>query len=333
MPTWGQILHELNATPAPAPAGGPDFDGVRRKYLAVLRQQTGRAVILYGTSFLEGKPVPAANLQISLGDVQGFMEAVSNVREQELDLIIHSPGGLAEATESIVRYLRTRFKHIRAIVPLSAMSAATMLALAADEIVMGSHSQLGPIDPQFVLATPEGPRAAPAQAIIDQFEQAKTDCKDPSNLAAWTPILRGYGPGLLAQCEHQKELAVELVGKWLAQYMFSGEKGRVAKGRKVASWFADYKRFKSHGRPVRVEDLKDLDLKIVLLEDDQALQDAVLSVHHVMMHTFAMSDTFKIIENHHGRAFIGHHRTVVVPTQAGPQPPRAERRRQKRAAK
>jgi ClpP class serine protease len=66
------------------------------------------------------------------------MEAVSNVEEREVDLILHSPGGSAEAAESIVEYLRTRFDRVRVIVPVAAMSAATMMALSADEIVMGS---------------------------------------------------------------------------------------------------------------------------------------------------------------------------------------------------
>lgn len=100
------------------------------------------------------------------------MEAVSNVSERKLDLILTSPGGSPEAAESIMDYLRSRFDHIRAVVPVAAMSAATMMALACDEILMGTHSQLGPIDPQLTVVTPEGPRSSPAQAILDQFGRA-----------------------------------------------------------------------------------------------------------------------------------------------------------------
>lgn len=336
MPTWGQILNELQGTLTPQ--GAPDFDGVRRKYLQQLYNYTHRAVILYVTSFLESKPAAPADLQINTLDVQGFMEAVSNVQERQLDLIIHSPGGLAEAAEAILRYLRTRFDHIRAIIPLTAMSAATMLALGADEIVMGRHSQLGPIDPQFVLATPEGPRAAPAQAILDQFEQAKVDCQNPANLAAWMPILRGYGPGLLAQCQHQKDLAIQLVTEWLSKYMFANTPQAPDKAAKVASWFADYQRFKSHNRPVRLEDLQGLDLSITPLESDQRLQDGVLSVHHAAMHTLSMTLAVKIIENQHGRAFVKNLPPPMKlqiasqpqPSQPQPQLSRAERRRQER---
>lgn len=167
MPTWGQIGSELGLPDNRTPQGGPDFDKVRRKYLAELHRITGRATILYSTSWTEVRPALPQAIQLALGDVQGFMEAVSNVSERELDLVLHSPGGQAEAAESIMSYLRQRFDHIRVIVPLAAMSAATMMALGADCIVMGQHSQLGPIDPQFSITTPEGARTSPAKAILD----------------------------------------------------------------------------------------------------------------------------------------------------------------------
>ncbi len=60
------------------------------------------------------------------------------------------------------------------------MSAATMWAMAADEIVMGKHSQLGPIDPQVSL--PSGV-TVPAGALIDQFRGASRECsEDPSQI-------------------------------------------------------------------------------------------------------------------------------------------------------
>ena len=69
------------------------------------------------------------------------MEAVSNVSERELDLILTRLGGDPDAAGSIMAYLWTRFGHITAVVPVAAMSAATMMALACDEILMGGHSR------------------------------------------------------------------------------------------------------------------------------------------------------------------------------------------------
>ena len=263
------------------------------------------------------------------------MEAVSNIEGPTLDIIVHSPGGSAETAESIVSYLRKRFEHIRAIVPLAAMSAATMIVLSADEIVMGKHSQLGPIDPQFVITTPEGPRSAPAKAILKQFDRAKEECKTPGNIAAWMPILRGYLPGLLTQCEDSQQLAEQLVSQWLRDYMFSGESDACAKACKVSAYFADYDEFLSHARPIDLEQALELGLNVTELESDEDLQDAVLSVHHATMHTFSGTSSVKIIENHRGRTWAVLSGQVTL-SPSGPeplqqrQPNRRERRRQNR---
>lgn len=76
------------------------------------------------------------------GDVHALMEVCHDVGDKDLDLILHSPGGSPQAAEQMLNYLRTQFDHIRAIVPLQAKSAATMMALGCDEIVMGDHSEL-----------------------------------------------------------------------------------------------------------------------------------------------------------------------------------------------
>ena len=302
MPTWGEIASELSQSLTAN--GGPDYDGVRRKYLKRMSELTGRAVILYATAWFESRPMPPGELQVGTPDVQGFMEAVSNINESQLDLIIHSPGGTAEAAESVMEYLRQRFDHIRVFVPIAAMSAATMMALAADEIVMGQQSQLGPIDPQLIISSPEGTRSAPAKAILNQFELAKEECKVWTNLAAWTPILRIYSPGLLTQCRDSQKLASTMVAGWLEQYMFAGEEGAATRAQEIADWFADYESFNSHGRRVGREQAREKGVKVANLETDHKLQDALLSVHHATMHTFATTGMLKIIENHNGRAWI-----------------------------
>jgi hypothetical protein len=188
MPTWSGILHELQNTRTPS--GQPDFDGVRRKYLAGLCAQTGRSVILYAAKWTQGATnTDPDTISINDEDLQGLMEVIHGLPDAPLDLIVHSPGGSAEATEMVVHYLRSKFTHIRVIVPQAAMSAATMLACAADEIIMGKHSALGPIDPQFIIGGPFGRGAVPAQAILDQFDLAREECRDPAKLAAWLPML------------------------------------------------------------------------------------------------------------------------------------------------
>ncbi|WP_420621194.1 SDH family Clp fold serine proteinase [Candidatus Poriferisodalis sp.] len=335
MPTWGELLRELNdlEQKAASPGGGQPNDGqspcdrLRRKYLKLLSEHTKRATICYSTSWMENKPVPngSETLTVALRDIHGFMEAASNIEVRELDLIITSPGGDADAAEAIMGYLRSRFDHIRAVVPVAAMSAATMMALSCDEILMGTHSQLGPIDPQFTVTAPEGQRSSPAQAIIDQFELAKAECQDPANLGAWLPILRTLAPGLVAQCTHAIERAKQFVTDQLTAHMLSGDDDAAAR---VAEWFADFPRFKSHGRPVRIDDVESQNLRVIRLEDDDKLQDLVLSVHHATRLTFGRTAATKLIENHRGRAFIESMHVqptgpieIAIPTAPGiPQP-------------
>jgi membrane-bound ClpP family serine protease len=303
VPTWGEILQEISgALPTQGPAV---FDHVRRKYLVLLAEHTKRNTILYATKWTQPGVTDPGLISITAEDVQGLMEVVHGLDGKVgLDLILHSPGGSPDAAEAIVHYLRSKFTHIRVFVPQAAMSAATMVACSADEIVMGKHSSLGPIDPQFIVSSPQGIMALPAQAILDQFELAKEDCKDPALLGAWAPILPLYGPSLLVQCYNALELAEELASEWLQKWMFAGDPKRKKKATAIARRLADHSRFKSHGRPIHRDMAKEMGLKIVDLENDQALQDLVLSVFHATTHTFGSTIAVKIIENQQGHAFV-----------------------------
>lgn len=147
MPTWGAILRELGESAATR-GGVPDFDAVRRRYLLALQTHTGRSAILYASRFMDpALQVPPGMLTISDEDIPGLMEVIHGLPGPDLDLILHSPGGSSEAAEACVSYLRSKFRYLRAIVPVMAMSAATMVCCAADVVVMGKHSFLGPVDP------------------------------------------------------------------------------------------------------------------------------------------------------------------------------------------
>lgn len=305
MPTWGELIPEIQQ--AAAQHGVAAFDVVRRKYLSALSAHTGRNAILYATRWTQGGAVDPSLISITLEDVQGLMEVVNKLDGKHgLDLILHSPGGSPDAAEAMVHYLRSKFKDIRVIVPQAAMSAATMIACASDRIAMGKHSSLGPIDPQFLVSTPSGTMVHPAQAILDQFDLAKAQCKDPQLLGAWVPILPQYGPSLLVQCMNALDLAEDLVSEWLRTWMFAslGTKKAARKARAIARKLSNHSAFKSHSRPIHRDGVKALGLTVDDLESDQTLQDLVLTVYHATMHTFSATAAAKIIENQLGRAFV-----------------------------
>ncbi len=69
--------------------------------------------------------------------------------EKDIDLVLHTPGGLVLAAVQIARAINHRKGKVRVVVPHYAMSGGTLIALAADEIIMSKNAVLGPVDPQL----------------------------------------------------------------------------------------------------------------------------------------------------------------------------------------
>ena len=292
MPEFQKIQQEI--------AGVSPPDDVRRAYIKKLHQKTGRPTAVYASAYTV-KDVPAAGASIGAQDVQFFMAALHELKGDELDLVIHSPGGTSEATEQIVNYLRSKFTNLRVIVPQSAMSAATMLACAANRIVMGKHSAIGPIDPQ--VQTPNG--VFPAQSILDEYDFAKQEIpSSPHTAALWAKKIMQFPPGLLIVCKNQVDRAQKLVGEWLAKYMFAGEQDATAKAESIAQWLGAHSEHLTHGHPIGIKLAREKGLVVDCLEDDQDLQDLVLSVFHATVATFLMTPCIKIVENHMGNGSL-----------------------------
>lgn len=287
---------------------------MRRKYLQSLHSSTGRNIILYSTAWIQK---PQQNqpqvFTITDEDIDGLMEVTSNLDGDALDLILHSPGGSPESAESVVQFLRSKFGDIRIIVPHAAMSAATMICCAANEILMGPQSSLGPVDPQVILDTPTGRRSVAAQSILDQFKMAKEECQKPSNLGYWTPILRQYGPSLLKTCQEARELSRELVKDWAKSYMFSAEspEDAITHSANLADALLKRKKFKSHSRHIGREEARDYGFNISDLENASFAEEA-MSVYFSAVHTHSQTDAAKIIENHLGKAFVKHVRQIQI---------------------
>ena len=302
MPIWSDVLRELHEGTSEGQAA--NFDGVRRKYLTSCYEYTGRETILYASGWLQKEGISTNLTSIVDEDIHGLMEVTSNFTTQEIDLILHSPGGFVSSAEAIVSYLRSRFSYIRVIIPQFAKSAATMIACAADEIVMGRHSFLGPTDPQLLLSTPLGLRNVAAQDILNQFDMARDECSDPSKLSTWLPMLSQFGPDIVIRCQNDVNLSKLLVENWLTTYMFKNDQDSKTKAKSIADWIVGEGESKGHNRHIPKKELIAKGLKIKCLEKDQELQDLCLSVFHAVTLTFSNTAATKIIESHRGQAFI-----------------------------
>jgi ATP-dependent protease ClpP protease subunit len=298
MPSRIDIFDEISQ------ARGGAQDTIRRAYLKQLSDETGRDTVILSSafSFTLPKNVPGSALSITNEDVQGFMSAFHGLNKDELDLIIHSPGGSLEAAWQIVNYMWSKYDNIRAIIPQNAMSAATMIACACDEIIMGKHSAIGPIDPQITIPTESGSFTAPAQSILDEFERAKDDIKkDPSCAPIWVRRMDKYPIGVLKICDNTKRLSEERVCEWLKTRMFKDDADKQTKGRDIAKWLGETNIHKSHSRPINITEARSRGLVVNPLEDDNTFQDMVLSVFHASMATHRFTACTKFIENQNGK--------------------------------
>lgn len=182
------------------------------------------------------------------------------------------------------------------------MSAGTMLACSADEIIMGKHSFIGPIDPQFILQTSVGIQAVPAHAILEQFEKAQKEIADnPKLLNSWLPMLSQYGPALLILCKNQIDFGRQLVENWLNSFMFKGKDGNDAK--RIAEYLSNHGNFKTHSKHLNINLAKSLGLVVSDIESSQGFQEHVLSAFHATMLTLNTA-AVKIICNQNGNTFV-----------------------------
>lgn len=286
-----------------------------------VQQITGRDLVVYATDFATQNQLKAqitGNLtSISPQDKDGFDTITRNLSGGTLDVLLYSPGGSPEVTESIVDLLRHRFSHIRFIIPNMAKSAATMLSLSGNQILMDDMSELGPIDPQLAIRG----RYIPAQAILDQFATAQRQISaDRNTLPTWVPILQEYGPGLLSICENVLALSEELVSEWLKRYMFAGERGAGQKARRIARHLNNHNHFRTHSRYVGITELTSLGVKVFDMRTWPELQEAVHDVYTALMLTFDSTGACKIFENSHGEAQVVSVQ-VTPPAQPGPPTP------------
>lgn len=307
MPDWSEILREINTN---STTHGTPFDQARRTYLKRLSDITKRNTIVYYSGWHQkGHLAPAGGVNFSINDADksGFMTAIHKMdRSLGLDLLLHTPGGDVAATESLVDYLRQMFTNIRAIIPQIAMSAGTMIALACNEIVMGKQSSLGPIDPQF--------GGIPAHGVIEEFNQAKKDITSNPVLAnLWIPILQKYQPTFIGECQKAIDWGNSIANQWLNSWMLADDTEREAKSKAIVDELSDHSLTLSHARHISLKKARDLGLRIVELEANDELQDAVLSVHHACIHTLASTNAFKIIENQLGHAYISTVSQIAIP--------------------
>ncbi len=276
-----------------------------------IQELRNRPLVSYVTTM---NPLPRVTAYIIHEDIVPFSEVLDSVEGDSVDVLLESPGGLSEVAVELASLLRNRFKHVGFIIPHAAMSAATMLVMSGDEILMDHRSSLGPIDPQFVGA--DG-RLQPAQAIVTGLETIKKAVEENKGVLnpAYIPILRNIDPGKLQNALDASELSERIVRGYLVKHKFSAWKKHSSTGRevtpeerearaaKVAKDLCNHKEWLSHSHPIKIAELRKMR---VLIDDygnhaakamNKELQDAIWTLWVHYHHFLSSTNTYKTYES------------------------------------
>ncbi|MBE2279187.1 MAG: hypothetical protein IAE91_02255 [Ignavibacteriaceae bacterium] len=288
---WQNVVQDLQD-----PDSKIDVLALRIDTYKAIEDYRKKPLIVYASQFIENLPYSIQNT-INIEDVDGFIDMCGSIGKdkKEVDVLLHSPGGDPSATERIVDVLRNRFDVVNFLVPHSAYSAATMLALSGNEIILSLDAVLGPIDPQI--------SGIPARQIKRGFEKIKEQiAKDgPSHLPAYIPMIEKYTIDLLELCEDAEKLSRELVLNWLSQYMFANnntEDEIIKNIEEAVNFFADYETHLIHSRPLPFKRISHLGLKITVADD--ILQELLREAYLLINGFFSIAPFAKLYETTNG---------------------------------
>ena len=172
---------------------------------------------------------------IDVNDSEDILRAIKLTDpDVPIELIVHTPGGLVLAAGQIAHALRRHRAKVTVFVPHYAMSGGTLIALAADEIVMDPNAVLGPVDPQL--------GQSPAASVLKVLDQKK-----PEDIEDQTMILADVSRKAISQVKR-------IVQDLLSERMSQEQAGALAEKLSTGTWTHDY--------PITAEEGKSLGLPI-----------------------------------------------------------------------
>lgn len=281
-PTFSHIITELNQH------NNGTF--IRRKIIAEIERITNSKVIVYTAAF--DNPMSS----ISGKDIIPYEDMLASVGNTEsISLILHSPGGDPNSAEKIIKMTRNYCENFKVIVPNSAKSAATLIALGSDKIMMGHLSELGPIDPQITYKLPNGQWVMrPGQSIIDSFTEVKKEIDAQGKMSqAYIPIINNIDIALLDYCKKASIRSKDLAKTLLQTYML---KDNQSKAEQIAENLADANIHLSHGRVIDRNEAKSMGLDVEFVEKEDELWKFIWELHCRTTMALTGSKAVKIFE-------------------------------------
>jgi ATP-dependent protease ClpP protease subunit len=219
----------------------------RQKLIREIEERRKAKLIVY---------VSKMDYMIDYDDIVSITAMLDQVGETDnIDLLIHSGGGSGTVAEKIVEMIRQYCKNeFKVIVPNIAKSAATMIALAADRIVMGVSSELGPIDPQ--LQTVQGGRVflISAQSFVDARDRLEQKAREAAErdepMQPYLVQLGSLNSGFIDYCEKAIAFAKDFATKSLEKYMLREKENAHELAERIATDLCSASEYFTHGRTI-----------------------------------------------------------------------------------
>ena len=172
---------------------------------------------------------------IDVNDSEDVLRAIKLTDpDRPIDLIVHTPGGLVLAAGQIAHALRRHHAKVTVFVPHYAMSGGTLIALAADEIVLDPNAVLGPVDPQL--------GESPAASVLTVLDKKKAE-----DIEDKTFILADVSRKAITQVRRT-------VQELLTERMPADQAAALAEKLATGTWTHDY--------PIMAEEAKSLGLPL-----------------------------------------------------------------------
>ncbi len=201
----------------------------------------------------------------------------------QINLLLHSPGGDGTIVEKMVGMCRSHLsgqnRKLRVIVPNNAKSAATVLALGADQILMGYCSELGPIDPQVAIAVSGMTQWVSAFAFVEArdklMDQIADAIREKEPTIGLLQQLAGLNIPFTDEMENQiefaKKTAITLLDKYMLNPNFPEAQERAKKANEIAEKLLSKQLFPVHGQYIDGATAKRLGLEVEVLDKDDQL--------------------------------------------------------------
>ncbi len=245
-----------------------------------------------------------ADILVYYGPFEGgenqFLSIVEDLANDEnkkdaLYVILTTGGGSATVVERFVNILRKHYNEVNFIVPDYAYSAGTIFCMSGDSIHMDYFSVLGPIDPQV---KNKDEKWVAALGYLDKINELIKKAQDNELSQAEFIILKDFDLAELKEYEQAKNLTIALLEKWLVKYKFKNwnkhrtnpdlldvpvtEEEKIARAKEIADKLSDNNLWKSHGRPINIDVLKDLRLEIDDYSDNEIRRNLIRSYYELL---------------------------------------------------